>query len=409
MNFDAGGPSYLSSHSFLTSKMNFDAGGPSYLSSSSSSDDDNFLSNIITEIDKTEEVICEYINNNMILANNLRQQNYQPIHDGSIPDHALINRDRETTHQNLVIDYFTDNPSFREDMFRRRYRMSRSLFLRIVNAVKDHDYYFQQRSDRLGRMGLSPLQKVTAVFRMLAYGRRMGLSPLQKVTAVFRMLAYGLPANSTDEYIKIGESTAIKSTIKFYHAMMEIFVEWYLRKPNANDIARLLHIGKKCGFPRMLGSLDCTNNDINVLESSNLFSNLAQGISPPTHYVIQGKEYNMGYYLADGIYPKWTTIVQTIQQPQGSTRFWKKHVLHDIMTACIIIHNMIIEDKRDLYAPIQEVREVPTPEGDIIADETTRFNQFIARYRKIKDKDAHIALSNALIDHLWEEYTNSDS
>ena len=79
------------------------------------------------------------------------------------------------------------------------------------------------------------------------------------------------------------------------------------------------------------------------------------------------------------------------------------------MTACIIMHNMIIEDERDLYAPIQEVREAPTPEVDMVADETTRFTQFIARYGKIKDKDAHIALRNALIDHLWEEYTNSDS
>ncbi|XP_020254084.1 uncharacterized protein LOC109831156 [Asparagus officinalis] len=395
--------------------MNFDVGGPSYLSSSSSSDDDNFLSNIIAEIDETEEVICEYINNNMILVNNLRQHNYQPIHGGSIPGHAVINRDRENAHQNLVIDYFADNPRFGEDMFRRRYRMSRSLFLRIVDAVKDHDYYFQQRSDGLGRMRLSPLQKVTAIFRMLAYG---------------------LPADATDEYVKIGESTAIESMTKFCRAMVEIFAERYLRTPNANDIARLLYIGKNMGFQ------ECTNNDINVLESSNIFSNLAQGIAPPAHYVIQGKEYNMGYYLADGIYPKWATIVQTIQQPQGrkkkyfamkqeacrkdverafgvlqsrfaivagSARFWKKHVLHDIMTACIIMHNMIIEDERDLYAPIQEVREAPTPEVDMVADETTRFTQFITRYGKIKDKDAHIALRNALIDHLWEEYTNSDS
>ncbi|XP_020245015.1 uncharacterized protein LOC109823140 [Asparagus officinalis] len=256
------------------------------------------------EIDETEEVIREYINNNMILANNLRQQNYQPIHGGLIPGHAVINRDRETAHQNLVIDH--------------RYQMSQSLFLRIVDAMKDDDYHFQQRSDGLGRMGLSLLQKVTVVFRMLAYG---------------------LPADAKDEYVKIG-----------------------------------------------------TNNDINVLESSNLFSNLAQGIAPPAHYVIQGKEYNMSYYLAD-----------------GSTRFWKKHVLHDIMTACIIMHNMIIEDERDLYAPIQEVREAPTPEVDIVADKTIRFNQFITRYRQIKDKDAHIAFRNALIDHLWEEYTNSDS
>ncbi|MBO0175362.1 hypothetical protein J0674_24605, partial [Vibrio parahaemolyticus] len=28
----------------------------------------------------------------------------------------------------------------------------------------------------------------------------------------------------------------------------------------------------------------------------------------------QGKEYNMGYYLADGIYSKWLTIVQNIYE-----------------------------------------------------------------------------------------------
>ena len=47
-----------------------------------------------------------------------------------------------------------------------------------------------------------------------------------------------------------------------------------------------------------------TNNNINVLESSHLMSNLAQGIAPPANYLIQGKKYNMDYYLADSIYPK---------------------------------------------------------------------------------------------------------
>ncbi|XP_020262397.1 uncharacterized protein LOC109838357 [Asparagus officinalis] len=71
------------------------------------------------------------------------------------------------------------------------------------------------------------------------------------------MLAYGLPADAMDEYVKIGESTAIESMIKFYRVMVEIFAERYLRTPNANDIARLLYIRKKRGFPGMFGSLDC--------------------------------------------------------------------------------------------------------------------------------------------------------
>ena len=68
-------------------------------------------------------------------------------------------------------------------MFRRRYQMSQSLFLCIVEAVKGYDNYFQQRSDGLGRLGLSTLQKVTAMFRILAYG---------------------LPVDAIDEYVKIG-------------------------------------------------------------------------------------------------------------------------------------------------------------------------------------------------------------
>ena len=80
---------------------------------------------------------------------------------------------------------------------------------------------------------------------------------MQKITAAFRMLAYGVPADATDEYVKIGKSTAIKSLKKFCRTVMKIFSQQYLRRPNSTDIARLLHIGEERGFPGMLGSLDC--------------------------------------------------------------------------------------------------------------------------------------------------------
>ena len=114
--------------------------------------------------------------------------------------------------------------------------MSRSLFLRIIHEVQYHDQYFQQRRDGLGRLGLSTIQKVTVVFRMLAYG---------------------IAADATDEYVKIGKSTAIESTKRFCRAIVEIFGERYLRSPTENDIARLFYIGEQRGFPGMLGSLDC--------------------------------------------------------------------------------------------------------------------------------------------------------
>ena len=71
------------------------------------------------------------------------------------------------------------------------------------------------------------------------------------------MLAYGVPADATDEYVKIGESTTIESLKRFCRAIVEIFADQYLRSPNENNIARLIYIGEQCGFPGMLGSLDC--------------------------------------------------------------------------------------------------------------------------------------------------------
>ncbi|KAK3183435.1 hypothetical protein Dsin_030721 [Dipteronia sinensis] len=71
------------------------------------------------------------------------------------------------------------------------------------------------------------------------------------------MLAYGVAADAVDEYVRIGESTAIESLKKFVRAVIEIFSDEYLRSPSSNDIARLLAEGEHRGFPGMLGSLDC--------------------------------------------------------------------------------------------------------------------------------------------------------
>ena len=63
-----------------------------------------------------------------------------------------------------------------------------------------------------------------------------------------------------------------------------------------------------------------SNNDINVLERSHLFSELAQGRAPAVNYSINGHDYTMRYYLADSIYPKWSTFVKTIPSPLGDKR-----------------------------------------------------------------------------------------
>jgi hypothetical protein len=218
--------------------------------------------------------------------------------------------------------------------------MHRPLFLRIVNVVEQHDDYFQLKRNA---------------------AHQKGLSCLQKATTVFRMLTYGVPVDATDEYVRIGESTTLKSLRRFVKVVIDVFEDEYLRTPNDNDTARLLALGEERGFPGMLGSLDCMHwrwknclsayqgqysghyhtptiileavashdlwiwhaffglpgslNDINVLHRSPLFAKLSNGEAPQVNYNINGHNYSMGYYLADGIYPSWATLVKTILEP----------------------------------------------------------------------------------------------
>jgi hypothetical protein len=54
-----------------------------------------------------------------------------------------------------------------------------------------------------------------------------------------------------------------------------------------------------------------SNNDINVLNQSTIFIEVLQGTTPE----VNGNEYNMGYYLTDGIYPEWATFVKSVPKP----------------------------------------------------------------------------------------------
>jgi len=66
-------------------------------------------------------------------------------------------RDREGAHDRLYEDYFADNCNFPPEYFRRRYRMRRTLFLRIVDRLGEYSPYFTQRVDAINRLGFSPL------------------------------------------------------------------------------------------------------------------------------------------------------------------------------------------------------------------------------------------------------------
>ncbi|KAI5342327.1 hypothetical protein L3X38_010202 [Prunus dulcis] len=70
------------------------------------------------------------------------------------------------------------------------------------------------------------------------------------------MLAWGCSANATDEYCRLGESTALESLCKFCCAIKAVYGQWYLMSLNPTDLYRLLHKASHRGFPDMLESLD---------------------------------------------------------------------------------------------------------------------------------------------------------
>ena len=75
-------------------------------------------------------------------------------------------------------------------------------------------------------------------------------------------------------------------------------------------------------------------------------------------------------------------------------------MLHDIMSTCIIMHNMIIKDKFDAHGSIVDSNVMFITKVDMIVDKIEQFKWFLARHKQIKDKETHYAIRNALIEHL---------
>ncbi|XP_019107974.1 uncharacterized protein LOC104906664 [Beta vulgaris subsp. vulgaris] len=185
------------------------------------------------------------------------------------------------------------------------------------------------------------------------------LSPLQKCVSAIRLLAYGVAGDVVDEYVRIAGNTSLQCLKNFCKCVIEVFEPHYLRRPTVDDTRRLLQIGESRRFPGMLSSIDCmhwqwdkcpmawqgqytgghqgvptmilevvasydlwiwhayfgvarSNNDINVLDRSPVIDELLEGQGPEIQYTINGSTYNIGYYLADGIYPEWHVFVKTI-------------------------------------------------------------------------------------------------
>ncbi|XP_024013889.1 uncharacterized protein LOC112087979 [Eutrema salsugineum] len=283
-------------------------------------------------------------------------------------------------------------------------------------------------------------------------------------------MAYGSAADAVDEYLCLGESTALSCLKHFTEAIISLFGDEYLRRPTAVDLQQLLDVGESRGFPRMIGSIDCmhwvwkncptawkgqytrgSGKPTIVLEavaSHDLWIWHAffepPDRAPKVKYYVNGNQYRYAYYLTDGIYPKWATFVQSIPLPQDlktrcfakhqesvrkdverafgvlQARFaivknpaliWDKQKIGNIMRACIILHNMIVENERDHYNLVDTTE---FEQGDLTrcsqvdmsfsTDLASNIGNMIGIRNEIRDRKTHDLLQADLLEHMWHKF-----
>jgi len=186
-----------------------------------------------------------------------------------------------------------------------------------------------------------------------------------------------------------------------------------------------------------------SNNDINVLNQSTLFVDQLRGEAPQVQYFVNGRQYSKPYYLADGIYPEWAVFVKSIRAPQSAehklfsehqegarkdvecafgilqsrfcilrrpARLYEQGDLENIMLACIILHNMIIEDEKDIEDDSFDLNEEATTStvqpSTITQGHDPAMEEVLQRDTEIRDREAHRQLQSDLIDHIWQKFRN---
>ena len=65
------------------------------------------------------------------------------------------------------------------------------------------------------------------------YCSQLSFSAKQNCTAALRMLALGTAIDAVGEMVGMGESTCLKTTVKFPRVVVQLFGAEYLREPNA--------------------------------------------------------------------------------------------------------------------------------------------------------------------------------
>lgn len=86
---------------------------------------------------------------------------------------------------------------------------------------------------------------------------RKGIDPRIKLTAEFRVIAYGIPFDALKKNQELSLSTAWNSLISSKNLIVTKLGKKYLRVPIELELIRIVKIMESRGFPVCMGSLAC--------------------------------------------------------------------------------------------------------------------------------------------------------
>lgn len=365
-------------------------------------------------------------------------------------------------------------PEQSESSFERRFRMPRSVFNVIFEKVVLHSAYMRKglKPDALGRMGISPLVKVMCALRQIAYGIPSDLSEelfnvsettarkclVEFCTSVLNCFAslYLREPNISDlerierQFARAGFPGCIGclDCAGWSWKNCPVALQGIMKGKDGEPTLRMEAI---CDLDLWVWSfqfgLPGAFNDLNILEVSNHFNRVLAGEFPQVEpsYTLSGEVFNWYYYLTDGIFPAWKIFIKSVQEA-GTARLtwykarqegarkcverlfgvlfrrfkimfipseiWSVAIMTSVAKAAIVMHNMIVESRRDSYLSdgvggISASFDIAQDTTDLVIeplDETALAFWFTRHVISddIKLVGLNRKLTKALVDHLWD-------
>nr|XP_043619843.1 uncharacterized protein LOC122591651 [Erigeron canadensis] len=117
---------------------------------------------------------------------------------------------RKIGHHILLNDWFVDEPKYDEAYFQKKFRMDKSMFLKIVDDIQANFSYFQEGIDARGRRSFKAHQKVTSAVHQLATGN---------------------PPDEYNEYLHMADRTASECLDHLCDAIIKLYGREYLCRP----------------------------------------------------------------------------------------------------------------------------------------------------------------------------------